>query len=247
MKALIVEDEPLARLTLREYLEQETDVELVGEAADGLKAVAEIERLRPDLVFLDVHLPEISGLEVLEVLERVDPPPAVVFTTAYDRYAVTAFELEAVDYLVKPFGLGRFRATLDRVRRRAAEGAGSAWSTGLRSGLVERPLSRLYARKGDRIVPVPVVSIERIEGAGDYSELHCASQRYLVALRLKDLEARLDGERFLRIHRSRLVNMDRVTSIQVRDSHRFQVVLASGAVAIASRTGSARLRRRMRS
>lgn len=242
MKVLIVEDEPLARVTLAEFLADEDDLEVVGEVADGRAAIEAIERLAPDLVFLDVRLPELSGLEVLERLER---RPAVVFTTAFDRYAVAAFELEAVDYLVKPFGRERFRSMLARVRRRLAEGGAGTTPTGLREGLVERPLRRLFARKGARIVPVPVTRVERIEGAGDYCKLHCGRESFLVSLRLKELEDRLDPERFVRIHRSHLINLDRVTEIRTRDPHRLEVVFASGDVVPSSRAGSRTLRRRV--
>lgn len=241
MRVLIVEDEPLARATLRDHLAGEEDVEIVGEAADGATAVEAVERLAPDLLFLDVRLPELSGLEVLERLERC---PAVVFTTAFDRYAVAAFELEAVDYLVKPFGRERLRRTLARVRERLAVAPGAGLSATLRQGLVELPLRRLFARKRDRIVPVPVARIERIEGAGDYCRLHCDGETFLVSMRLKDLEARLDAERFIRVHRSHLVNLDRVVEIRARDPHRLEVVLLSGALVPASRRGSRGLRRR---
>lgn len=249
MRALIVEDEPLARDTLRDFLRDEADVELVGEAADGAAAVAAIDGLAPDVVFLDIRLPGLSGLGVLE---RLRHRPWVVFTTAYDRYAVSAFELEAVDYLLKPFGRQRFRTTLDRVRRRLAESgdrtaaAADPFPESLRSGLVERPLRRLFARKRSGIVPIPVDRIDRIAGADDYSEVHCGDQTYHVPLRLKELERRLDGERFVRVHRSHLVNLDRVAEMRSRDPHRLEVVLAGGTVVPASRAGSARLRARMR-
>lgn len=241
MRVLLVEDEPLARATLREFLVEEDDVEIVGEAADGLAAVEAIERLEPDLLFLDVRLPELSGLGVLERLRR---PPAVVFTTAFDRYAVAAFELEAVDYLVKPFGRERFRRTLDRARKRLASGGAAPLPAGLHEAVIERPLRRLFARKRDRVVPIPVGEIEWIEGAGDYSEIHSGDSTYLVSLRLRDLVDRLDQETFVRVHRSHLVNLDRVAEIRSRDPHRLEVVLDSGAVVPASRAGSRRLRRR---
>lgn len=242
MRVLIVEDEPLARATLREHLAREVDVDVVGEAADGRAAVEAIRRLAPDLVFLDVRLPELSGLEVLE---QVDPRPAVVFTTAFDRYAVAAFELEAVDYLVKPFGRRRFSATLARVRRRLTEGVDHTVPRGV-GETASRPMSRLFLRKGRRIVPVAVDRVDRVEGAGDYSQVHCGRETFLVPMRLRDLASRLDGERFVRIHRSHLVNLDRVAEIRARDPHRLEVVLASGDVAPASRSGSAALRKRMR-
>lgn len=242
MRAVIVEDEPLASAVLREYLEDEPDVEVVGEAGDGWTAVESIEQHRPELVFLDVHLPELSGLGVLE---KLDHRPAIVFTTAFDRYAVAAFEVEAVDYLVKPFGQQRFRETLERVRQRLSAGSSAALPPGLRDALVQRPVSHLYAQKGPKIRPIPVDLIELIEGAGDYSEVRCPEGSYLVRLRLKELERRLDGNRFLRVHRSRLVNLDRVAEIRKRDSRRLELVLESGLVAPASRSGTARLRQRM--
>jgi len=243
MRALIVEDEPLARRTLRRFLSEEPDVEVVGEAADGLSALEAIDRLTPDLLFLDVRLPELSGLEVLA---RAHHTPAVVFTTAFDRYAVAAFEHEAIDYRVKPFGRRRLQETLDRVRKRLPEERREGLSEALGGGLMDRPLRRLYARIKGRIVPIPVDRVERIEGAGDYSEVHCGGEHYLVDLRLKLLDERLDGDRFLRVHRSHIVNLDRIAEIYSRDPHRLELRMASGAVIPASRTGSARLRERMK-
>ena len=242
MRVLVVEDEVLARRELRRLLEEAGGLEVVGEAADGRSAVEQIDALRPEVVFLDVRLPELSGLEVLE---RVAHRPAVVFTTAYDRYAVAAFEVEAVDYLVKPFGRARLEATLERVRRRLASGAPAAPSAALREGMGAWPLRRLFARRGDRIVPLPVERIDRIEGADDYAVVCCAGERHLVALRIRELEQRLDPERFVRIHRSHIVNLDRVAALQPFDEHRLAVRLTSGETLVASRAGSARLRRRM--
>lgn len=244
MRVLVVEDEVLARRELRQLLAEAGGVEVVGEAADGRSAIEQIDRLRPEVVFLDIRLPEISGLEVLE---RVAHRPAVVFTTAYDRYAVTAFEIEAVDYLVKPFGRARLEATLERVRRRLDGGAKEQVSDALRDGLSARPLRRLFARRRDRIVPLSVDSIDRIEGADDYAVVCCAGERHLVPLRIRELEQRLDPERFIRIHRSHIVNLDRVLELRPFDEHRLAVRLATGETLVASRAGSARLRDRMAS
>lgn len=243
MRVLIVEDEPLARAVLRDFLKREKDLILVGEATDGRAAVKAIEQLAPDLVFLDVRLPELSGLQVLE---RVRRRPAIVFTTAFDHYAVTAFELEAVDYLVKPFGEQRFRHTLERVRRRLSKGKPHEVPVALSDGLIRRPLRRLYAHKRDRIVPIAVDRIEHIEGAGDYSEVHCKGESFLVSMRLKELEKSLDPACFVRIHRSHLVNLDYLAEVRSRDSHRLEVVLKSGAAVPASRSGSTRLRQRIK-
>jgi len=240
-RAMIVEDEPLARRTLREFIDEVDWLELAGEAEDGRRAVEEIDRLRPDLVFLDVHMPELSGIEVLQ---RVRHRPAVVFTTAYDQYAVAAFELEAVDYLVKPFGRKRFLQTLDRVRQRldsaddlppVAERANEA--------LRREPLTRLFARKGDRIVPLQVATVSRIDGCDDYCAVHSDGQTYLVHLRLNDLEQRLDPGRFLRVHRSHILSLDHVKEMRPHGDRRLEVVLHDGSVVLASRAGSTRLRR----
>lgn len=243
-RALIVEDEPLARQVLRDHLAEEDWLELAGEAADGLTAVRLIDELQPDLVFLDVRLPELSGLEVLE---RIRHRPAVVFTTAYDRYAVAAFELEALDYLVKPFGRRRFRATLERVRRKLEGGAPKpSAAESVRSALSGQPLRRLFAREGGRILPIPVDSIVRIEARDDYAEVHTAERSYLLHLSLTELEARLDPERFCRVHRSHILNLDHVALLQPHDDRRLLIRLKDGSRVIASRAASQRLRELIR-
>ena len=240
IRALIVEDEPLARRTLRELIAEVDWLELVGEASDGRQAVARVDELLPDLLFLDVHMPEISGIEVLN---RVSHQPAVVFTTAFDRYAVAAFELEAIDYLIKPFGRKRFHATLERVRRRlsSAEELPPARERA-RSALDDGPLERVFARKGRRLVPVRIQAVTRIEACDDYSEVHCRGETYLLHLRLQELERRLDPKRFLRIHRSHVVNLDHIEQLQPYDDRRLEVHLIDGSKVVASRAGSQKLR-----
>src|SRR5262249_7728997 len=186
-------------------------VELVGEAADGREAVASIDRLEPRLVFLDVRLPELSGLEVLE---KIRHRPEVVFATAFDRYAVAAFELGALDYLVKPFGRERFRRMLQRVRRRLdlepeVPEAPAAPERAL-SALGAAPLRPPLARTGDRIVPIPAAAILRVQARGDYAEVHAPGGPFLLHVSLTELAARLDPERFIQVHRSHVVNLDAV-------------------------------------
>jgi two-component system LytT family response regulator len=235
IRTLVIEDEPLARQTLSDLIREVPWLEYAGEAADGASAVRAIDEVKPDLVFLDVQLPELSGLEVLE---RVRHDPAVIFTTAYDRYAVPAFELEAVDYLVKPFGRKRFLAAVERMRRRFEETRPPTAT----AAPDERPLRRLFARDGDRIVPIPVEAIRHVEAQDDYAAIHTAEKTYLVHTPLAQLEARLDRERFVRVHRSHIVNLDHVAVIQPFDERRLLVVLRGGARVIASRTGSQQLR-----
>jgi two-component system LytT family response regulator len=240
VRALVVEDEPLARRALRGLIEEVDWLDLVGEAADGRQAVERIDALRPDLVFLDVHMPELSGIEVLS---RVEHRPAVVFTTAFDRYAVAAFELEAIDYLIKPFGRKRFHATLERVRRRLA--AGEALPPAVdraRAALGDGPLERVFAHRGSRIVLLRVADVERFEARDDYSEVRCRGETYLVSLPLHEIERRLDPARFVRVHRSHLVNLDHVAHMRPHDDRRLEVSMSDGTKVVASRTGSQRLR-----
>jgi two-component system LytT family response regulator len=243
VRAVIVEDEPHARRTLREMAAEVDWLEVVGEAADGVTARELIDAVAPDLVFLDVQLPELTGLEVLE---QVRHRPAVVFTTAFDRHAVAAFEMEAIDYLVKPFGRDRFRAMLERVRLRLQQRA--EVETDLdraRAALQPGPVRRLFACQGQRIVPLPVEQITRIAACDDYSEVHCRGEAYLLSLGLNDLESRLDPERFVRVHRSHIVNLDHVERMQPGDDRRLELHLRDGSRVVASRTGSQRLREMM--
>jgi two-component system, LytTR family, response regulator len=235
----LVEDEPLARESLRRLVAGTEWLEVVGEAADGRRAVAGIDRVAPDLVFLDVELPEISGLEVLESIRH---RPAIVFTTAYERYAVAAFELGAIDYLVKPFGSKRFHATLARVRARLETAGARSDDSDRARETMRAPLKRLFARRGPRIVPVALDDVTEIRAADDYAEVIARGESFLVSVGLNELESRLDAQRFLRIHRSVLVNLDRVRAIEPHDDRRLAVVLEDGSRRVASRRGTARLR-----
>jgi two-component system LytT family response regulator len=241
VRTVIVEDEPLARDVLRDFVRGVDWLETVGEAGDGSEAVRLIDELEPDLVFLDVKLPEVSGLEVLQ---RITHQPAVVFTTAYERFAVVAFELEAIDYLIKPFGEERFRSTLERVRRRLAEeGAdGKAARDRARAALAGGHLKRLFARRADGIVPIPLDTVSHFEAADDYVSVHSRGETHLLHVTLGELETRLDPERFLRIHRSHIVNVDQIATIREHDDRRLVVILRDGQRIVASRSGSRDLR-----
>lgn len=236
VRAVIAEDEELSRASLRRLVSEVEWVELVGEVADGTAAVEAIDRLQPDLVFLDVMLPELTGLEVLE---RVHHHPLVVFTTAYERFVVTAFELEALDYLVKPFGSRRFHETMDRVRRRF-QGPGAKAAQ-----LPPGPLERLFARVGSRIVPVPVREVSHFQAEGDYVRAFAGGASHLLYVTLAQLEERLQLP-FLRIHRSHMINVDSVQRVERHDERRYVVFLKDGSRIVASRSGTAALKRMMR-
>jgi two-component system, LytTR family, response regulator len=238
--AVIVEDEPLALEQMRELVAEVDWIDCVGEASDGASAVRSIDRLEPDLVFLDIELPEITGIEVLN---RIRHEPVVVFTTAYDRYAVAAFELGALDYLVKPFGGARFHATLERVRRVLEAGSGPRLLDRARQALAdESPLTRIFVRDRGRIIPIPTGEIERVEAQADYVAIHAGGRRYLVNLPLGALERRLDPARFLRIHRSHIVNLDMVAALIPYDGSRLEVEMRDRTRILASRSRSKELR-----
>jgi two-component system, LytTR family, response regulator len=236
---LIADDEPLARRTLRTHLRDLGCTGQIHEAADGLSAIAMANGKRPDLLFLDVVMPGATGLEVLE---RLDGHPRVIFTTAHDRYAVTAFELGALDYLLKPFGRDRLERVLERVKAAAGEPAATILQRATQALQPAATLSKVFVRDGNRIVPVPLGAIERVQGADDYATIVTAAKEYLVSVRLSDLEACLEPAHFVRIHRSHLINLDYVTAIEPCDAARVKVVMKGGAEIIASRAGSKRLR-----
>lgn len=244
IRALVVEDEPLARQQIRELASDVAWLSVVGEAEDGSSAVRAIDELRPDLVFLDIRIPELSGLEVLE---RAEHDPAVIFTTAFDQYAVAAFELGALDYLLKPFGRDRFLAAVERARRAlSADPPELESSTAVRArsalGSTVGPAERIFVRDRGRIVPIPVREIERLEAEDDYVAVYARGRRFLVYLPLGEFERRLYPERFLRIHRSHIVNLDYVTALEPFDGARLQVEMRDGTKLMASRTRSRELR-----
>lgn len=239
LRALVAEDEAPARANLREYLADVPWVTLVGEAADGREAVRLADALHPELLFLDVRLPELSGLEVAR---RAPAGAEIVFTTAYDRFAIAAFEIGAIDYLVKPFGRERFAATLERLKARLGQ-PGASTAARARDALGQGPLRRLYARQGERIVPIATASISRIEAHGDYVEVHCGAATFLLHMSLSELAERLDADRFRRVHRSHVVNLDAVQHFQAADERRLLITLRDGSRVVASRSGSEELRR----
>jgi two-component system LytT family response regulator len=236
---LIADDEPLARRTLRKHLRDLGCASQIHEARDGLTAVALANKERPELIFLDIVMPGATGLEVLE---QLDYEPKVIFTTAHDQYAVTAFELGALDYVLKPFGRERLERVLQRAQVALDASEVSVLSRAKEALQPTRTFSRIFVRDGNRIVPIALTSIERVQGADDYATIFATSKEYLVSIRLSDLESHLGSANFMRIHRSHLINLEYLTSIEPYDAGRVEVVMKSGARMIASRAGSKRLR-----
>lgn len=244
MRAVIVDDEPLARERLRSLLAHEADVVVAAECASGDEAVATLRERPADLVFLDVQMPGRNGFDVIR---DVGPGrmPAVVFVTAYDRYAIDAFEVHAVDYLLKPFGADRLRDALERARARVREREGGRRLGPLLeelAGQAARP-ERLEVRSAARISFVRVDDVDYAEAWGNYVRLHCGAERHLMRETMTALAARLDPRRFVRIHRSTLVNADRVKEIHPLFHGDWEVVLRSGARLTMSRTHRDRAQR----
>lgn len=241
LRTLLCEDEPVARLHLRELVRATPDLTLVGEAADGDAALQQIDALQPDLVFLDIRMPGLNGLEVLR---RVQHQPAVVFTTAYDQHAVEAFDLGAADYLLKPFGAERFAKAVARVRARAE--AGRVEGPNGDGTRVDTPLAtHVVVRLGNRLVPVSVDAITHLRADDDLVQLHVGGRTLALGEPLSALLARLDGRRFVRVHRSFAVNLDHVAALEPRDANRLQVRLRDGTLVPASRAGTQALRARL--
>jgi len=237
---LIADDEPLARRTLREHLRSLGFTIGIHEVRNGKSAIAVANEKRPDLLFLDIVMPGATGLEVIEQLEY---EPKVIFTTAHDEYAVTAFELGALDYLLKPFGRERLARVMQRVQATSKDVGVAPLLSRTRESLNKTvALTRIFVRDGNRIIPIPLATLERVQGADDYVTLCTSSKEYLVSLRLSELEQRLPATNFLRIHRSHIINLEYIASIEPYDAARLQVFLKSGLRIVASRVGSKCLR-----
>ncbi len=238
IRTLLVEDEPLARERLRSLLEAESDIDIVAEAEDGQSAIAQIEEHRPDLLFLDVNIPEIDGFGVLESIGH-DAVPAIVFVTAYDHFAVQAFDAHALDYIMKPFDEDRFQTALRRAReslRHRDAGSLDQRLTDLLEDLRRpRHLERLAVKEGGKIVFLRTAEIDWIGAEGNYARLHVGKRTHLMRETMTSLEGKLDPARFLRIHRSTIVNIDAVAELEPLFQGDYVVILRDGTRLTSSR------------
>lgn len=233
MRTLIVEDEPLARDVLRSFIARRSDIDLVGEATDGLARIRLIDDLIPDLVLLDISLPECSGVEVLHRIKRT---PAVIFTTAFDTYALTAFELGAFDYLLKPFQAERFNVAINRVAERLGSTEGEPTiQERIDANLQGAYLERFFVRHRGQTLPVFASEVLRFEADDDYTAIHLKGKRYLIHIPLREIEKRLNPQSFLRVHRSNIVNLNHIHRA-VQADRRFTIELSDGSQVTASRS-----------
>lgn len=230
IRAIIVDDEPLAREGLRSFLAEEADIDIEAECEDGEKAVIAIERLRPELVFLDVQMPGLTGFEVLEAVQ-ISPLPAVIFVTAHDEHAIEAFEVSAVDYLLKPFKQERLRKALDRARDRVLRppGEGQSQIATLLARMQSDGVSpRIPVRSKDRILFLKPGEIDYVEAAGNYVLVHSGKERHMFRETMTALEQRLSAAGFMRLSRSVLVNLNRIREVRPALPGQYSVVLLDG-------------------
>jgi len=241
LRVVIVDDEPLARAMVRQCIAAHPGVDVVAECANGFEAVKAVTELAPDLLFLDVQMPKLSGFEVLELIGR---DVAVIFTTAYDQYALRAFEVHAVDYLLKPFGEQRFAEALSRARERlAAKDSLPVDALVSEARPTQEPLERVLIRDGSKVHVLPVDRIDYVEAQDDYVCFKSDGKSYLKDQTLGSVEASLDPARFVRVHRSYLLNIDRITRVELYAKDSRVAILRDGTRLPVSRAGYARLGR----
>jgi two-component system, LytTR family, response regulator len=234
IKVLVVDDEPLARRNLTVLLRRDPDIGSIAECESGLDAIEEIRKSKPDLLFLDVQMPECDGFDVIELLGTV-LPSTIIFVTAYDEYALRAFEAGALDYLLKPFDDARFGRALDRAKDKLAHYA----------PLQPRPVERLLVKSRGQVVFLNVADIDWIEAAGYYACLHVGGSTHIMRRTLLELERDLGDGKFIRIHRSIIVNLDRIRGLELQNDGEYEVVLESKVRLRLSRRFRKRLQDRM--
>ncbi len=243
IKVLIIDDEPPARELVRHYLTSFHGIEIAAECENGFEALRAINEMKPDLIFLDIQMPKITGFELLELLQE---PPQIIFTTAYDEFAIRAFEKNAVDYLLKPFSAARFQQAVEKARLRITgnQQAATPAVSNLKNQLeaVDGELDRVVARIGSRIVVIPVDSIHYIESQDDYVMIYSAQGNHLKEKTMKYFEAHLPKSSFIRIHRSHIVNISQIVSVDLYGKDTHMVILKCGAKLKASAEGYKRLR-----
>jgi two-component system LytT family response regulator len=238
IRTIVIDDEPLARSIVKEYLRAHADIELLAECNDGFEGVKSISQHKPDLVFLDIQMPKINGFEMLELLET---PPSVIFTTAFDEYAIQAFERHAVDYLLKPFSKERFDKALQKWRNQQPPSLKGTESL-LENTTQPEESQRIVVKKGNNIVIVPVHTVHYIEAFDDYVKVHTKDGFYLKKKTMAHYERALDQKQFVRVHRSYLLNLQELTKIEPLEKDSHVALLRSGVRVPLSQSGYSKLK-----
>lgn len=239
-KVIIIDDEPLARSIVKEYLQKHPQLELVQECNDGFDGLKAIQQYQPDLIFLDIQMPKISGFEMLELVEQ---PPPVIFTTAFDEYAIKAFEAHAIDYLLKPFNQERFDKAIAKWNEKKSTSTGKATQDLLETASLS-PLQnqRIVVKNGSKIKIIPVHEVLYLEAADDYVKIHTSAGYFLKNKTMNHFEQSLDAQQFVRSHRSYIVNVQQITRIDPYEKDNHVAILRSGAKVPVSRSGYGKLK-----
>ena len=239
-KIIIIDDEPLARSITKEYLQKHPDLEIMQECNDGFEGLKAIQEHRPDLIFLDIQMPKITGFEMLELL---DQPPSVIFTTAFDEYAIKAFEAHAIDYLLKPFNQERFDKAIAKWKEQNANSTEKATQELLESASQSPSQNhRIVVKNGSKIKIIPVHDVQYLEAADDYVKIHTSEGYFLKNKTMAHFENTLDKEQFVRSHRSYIVNVQQITRIDPYEKDNHVAILRSGVKVPVSRSGYGKLK-----
>ncbi len=242
IKTILIDDEPLARSILLEYLQSHPDFEVVAECNDGFEGVKAIQQHKPDLVFLDIQMPKLTGFEMLELL---DDQPHIIFTTAFDEFAIKAFEKNAIDYLLKPISPDRFEKSLDKFRSNfttSTETKAKKTSEQLQESMEEQGLERIVVKNGSQIKIIPVQQINFLEAYDDYVKIHTSDGMFLKNKTMSSFEKQLDAKQFVRIHRSFMIKVDQLAKIEPMEKDSYIAILHSGDKVNISKSGYARLK-----
>jgi two-component system, LytTR family, response regulator len=241
MQAILIDDEPLARSLVREYLEAYPQIEIVQECGDGFEGLKAITQHHPDLIFLDVQMPKINGFEMLELL---DQPPAVIFTTAFDEYAMRAFDAHAIDYLLKPFSQERFNKALDKwlLQQDRAEALKNTQALLETAAAYPERQDRIVVKTGNKIRIIPEADIWYLEADGDYVTVHTPDGKFLKSKTMQHFENILDPKKFVRVHRSYIIQLQQMVRLEPYEKDSHVAILKSGAQVPVSRSGNARLK-----
>ncbi len=239
IKALIIDDEPLACDLVEEYLQAFEQIEVVGRCHDGFQGMKAISEHQPDLVFLDIQMPKINGFEMLELL---DDPPAVIFATAFDDYAIKAFEANAVDYLLKPFSQERFKKAVEKFLEQPVTAKEKAQEINEKISPVQGPQNRVVIKDGSKIRIIPIKEVIRLEADGDYVKIHTEQGKFMKKKTLSHFEEHLSPDNFVRVHRSHLVNVGHITRIDPYEKNNHVALLKNGERISVSRGGYQKLK-----
>lgn len=239
IKIIIIDDEPLARMIISEYLQQYHDVEIVAECGDGFEGAKMIQQVRPDLIFLDIQMPKLTGFEMLEILDEI---PNVIFTTAFDEFAIKAFEKNAIDYLLKPINKDRFEQALTKFRNNHHNNMPRETSAKVEAAREDEILERIVVKNGSQIKIIPVQQVTFLEAYDDYVKIHTKDGMFLKNKTMSSFEKQLDPKQFVRVHRSFIAKVDQLAKIEPMEKESYIATLLTGEKINISKSGYARLK-----